>query len=213
MFAIARRNGIDIPWQGVDEIRAAYAFTNLQGFLDIYYQGMNVLQHEQDFYDLTRAYLQRAAKDKVRHCEIFFDPQAHTDRGLEFSTVINGIYRALQDGQAEFDISFRLIPCFLRHLDESEAFETLEKCMAHREKITAVGLDSSELGHPPAKFTRVFAAAKKAGFHAVAHAVKRDRQPMSPKPWKNWVLSALIMAIVALMIRPCANDWPKHRFP
>ena len=170
MFELAQRNAIDIPFESPDEVRAAYEFTNLQSFLDIYYQGANVLIEEQDFFDLTWAYLLRCQQDNVMHTEIFFDPQTHTDRGIEFDTVINGIDRALQQARSELDISSRLIMCFLRHLDEDAAFATLEQAMPHRDKIIAVGLDSSESGNPPDKFERVFARARDAGFLTVAHA-------------------------------------------
>jgi adenosine deaminase len=170
LFELAKRNDVAIPFASVDEIRAAYNFSNLQDFLDIYYQGMSVLQTEQDFYDLTWAYLQRAHEDTVTHVEIFFDPQGHTDRGIAFDTVITGIARALQDGEAKLGISNRLIMCFLRHLSEEEAFATLDQARPHLAKIHGVGLDSSEVGHPPAKFQRVFSEAKKLGLHLVAHA-------------------------------------------
>ena len=170
MLEIARRNGNDIPFDSVDAVRAAYDFGDLQSFLDIYYQGMSVLRHEQDFYDLTRAYLQRAHADGVVHAEIFFDPQGHTERGVDFETVLDGIWRSLRDGERDFGIASRLIMCFLRHLDEGDAFRTLDRAMAHRDRITGVGLDSSEVGHPPGKFQRVFEKARDAGFVAVAHA-------------------------------------------
>ncbi len=170
MFALAQRNQISLPFDSVEALRAAYQFNNLQDFLDIYYQGANVLQHEQDFYDLTWAYLQRCHAQHVLHTEPFFDPQTHTDRGIAFATVVNGISRALADGQAQLGISSRLIMCFLRHLPEAEAFKTLEQALPFKDKIIAVGLDSSEQGHPPEKFARVFAAARQAGFLTVAHA-------------------------------------------
>ena len=170
MFELADRNGVSIPFRSVEEIRAAYEFEDLQSFLDIYYQGMQVLLHEQDFYDLTRAYLSRAHADGVVHAEIFFDPQGHTERGISFETVLEGISSALQDGERDLGISSRLIMCFLRHLDEDDAFTTLREAMAHRDRIVAVGLDSSELGHPPSKFERVFREARDAGFLTVAHA-------------------------------------------
>lgn len=170
MFELAERNGVAIPFKSVDEIRAAYDFSNLQDFLDIYYVGMNVLQTEQDFFDLTWAYLQRAAADTVRHVEIFFDPQGHTDRGVAFGTVISGIDRALKQGEAELGISSRLIMCFLRHLSEEAAFETLAQAEPHLDLIHGVGLDSSEMGHPPSKFERVFARAGELGLKRVAHA-------------------------------------------
>ena len=170
MFEIAQRNAIDLPFKDVEALRKAYDFSRLQDFLDIYYQGMNVLREEQDFYDLTWAYLTRIHKQNVLHTEIFFDPQGHTDRGIPFETALNGIYNALQDGQQQLGISFGLIMCFLRHLDEDAAMATLEQALAHKDKIIGVGLDSSEMGHPPEKFATVFARAKAEGFHIVAHA-------------------------------------------
>ncbi|MCG7497962.1 adenosine deaminase [Vibrio sp. Of7-15] len=170
MFQLAERNGIALPFQSIEQVRAAYQFTDLQSFLDIYYQGANVLQTEQDFYDLTWAYLLRCQQDNVIHCEIFFDPQTHTDRGIAFRTVINGIERALEDGKKKLSISSQIIMCFLRHLSEEAAFHTLEQALPYRDKIVAVGLDSSEQGHPPEKFERVFQQAVKHGFLAVAHA-------------------------------------------
>ena len=170
LFAIAQRNSVSLPFESVEALRKAYDFGNLQDFLDIYYQGMNVLRTTQDFYDLTWAYLKRARADNVLHTEIFFDPQGHTSRGVDFSTVIDGIHRALVDGQAKLGISSRLIMCFLRHLSQEEAFATLEQAMDYRDRIIGIGLDSSELGHPPSKFTQVYAQAREAGFHLVAHA-------------------------------------------
>nr|WP_217273047.1 adenosine deaminase [Vibrio coralliilyticus] len=170
MFELALRNQIALPFTTPEEVKAAYEFTNLQSFLDIYYQGANVLIHEQDFYDLTWAYLLRCKADNVIHTEIFFDPQTHTERGIAFDTVINGIHHALQDAKTQLGISSRVIMCFLRHLDEQSAFVTLEQALAHKDKIIGVGLDSSEVGHPPEKFARVFAKALEAGFLTVAHA-------------------------------------------
>ncbi|MFC4273389.1 adenosine deaminase [Sneathiella chungangensis] len=170
MFALARRNGVDIPFKSIEEVRDAYQFSNLQDFLDIYYQGMSVLITEQDFYDLTFAYLTKVHEQNVIHTEIFFDPQGHTDRGIPFADVINGITRALEDGRKKYGITTRLIMCFLRHLTEEAAFSTLDQALSYRDRIVGVGLDSSELGHPPAKFARVFDKAKSAGFLAVAHA-------------------------------------------
>jgi adenosine deaminase len=170
LFALAERNGVAIPFDSVEAVRAAYDFSNLQDFLDIYYQGMSVLLTEQDFFDLTWAYLQRAQADNVRHVEIFFDPQGHTTRGVAFETALDGIEGALKAGEAELGISYRLIMCFLRHLSEEEAFATLDQAMPHLERIHGVGLDSSELGHPPSKFTRVFAKARELGLHVTAHA-------------------------------------------
>ncbi|KLN66339.1 MULTISPECIES: adenosine deaminase [Vibrio] len=170
MFKLAQRNQISLPFTTPEEVTAAYQFTNLQSFLDIYYQGANVLIHEQDFYDLTWAYLLRCQKDNVIHSEIFFDPQTHTDRGIAFDTVINGIHRALEDGREQLGITSQIIMCFLRHLDEESAFDTLFQALEYKDKIVAVGLDSSELGHPPEKFARVFAKALEEGFLTVAHA-------------------------------------------
>lgn len=170
MFAIAQRNNIAIPYQSVEEVKGAYNFHNLQSFLDIYYAGANVLVHEQDFYDLAWAYFEKCAEDQVVHTEMFFDPQTHTDRGIAFATVINGLQRACDDAQSKLGISSRLIMCFLRHLSEEAAFVTLEQALPYKEQIIAVGLDSSEVGHPPAKFARVFAKAREYGFLVVAHA-------------------------------------------
>lgn len=170
MMALAQRNGIELPYKTVDEIRAAYEFSNLQDFLDIYYVGMNVLQTEQDFFDLAWAYLERAYADNVRHVEIFFDPQGHTERGIAFATVIDGLTRALEQAEDRWGLTSQLIMCFLRHLSEDAAFETLEQAMGHLERIDGVGLDSSEMGHPPSKFERVFARAGELGLKRVAHA-------------------------------------------
>ncbi len=170
MFELARRNKVNIPFASADEVRAAYRFTNLQSFLDIYYQGANVLVEEQDFFDLTWAYLERCRNDNVVHSEIFFDPQTHTDRGVAFDTVLGGITRALDRGRDELGITSQLIMCFLRHLDEDAAFATLEQALPHRERIIGVGLDSGEAGNPPEKFARVFARARDQGFVPVAHA-------------------------------------------
>lgn len=170
MFALAQRNGVDLPFKTVEEVRAAYEFSNLQDFLDIYYQGANVLIHEQDFYDLTWAYLSKCKEQNVVHVEPFFDPQTHTDRGIAFEIVINGITRALVDGQQKLGISSQLIMCFLRHLSEDDAFATLEMATSYLDKIVGVGLDSSEQGHPPEKFSRVFAKARSLGLKTVAHA-------------------------------------------
>ena len=170
MFEIARRNGVRIPFDSVEALRAAYEFADLQSFLDIYYQGMGVLLAERDYYDLTMAYLRRVRDDGVVHAEIFFDPQGHTQRGIAFETVLNGIWNALRDGERQLGITSRLIMCFLRHLDEDDALRTLDQAMAFRDRIAGVGLDSSEVGHPPGKFERVFARAREAGLVAVAHA-------------------------------------------
>jgi adenosine deaminase len=170
MFEIARRNDVSLPYATVDDLKSAYDFADLQAFLDLYYAGMSVLLKEQDFYDLTAAYMTRAVADGVVHTEIFFDPQGHTDRGVSFEVALDGIWRALRDAEAAHGITSRIIMCFLRHLDEDEAFPVLEAAMAHRDRIIGVGLDSSELGHPPQKFQRVFAKARDAGFKLVAHA-------------------------------------------
>lgn len=170
MFALARRNGIRLPYDSVEALRRAYQFTQLQDFLDIYYRGMSVLITSQDFFDLAWAYLTRAHADNVRHVEMFFDPQGHTARGIAFSTVIDGLHRAIEQAQAELGISASLIMCFLRHLDEADAHMTLDAALVHRTKIIGVGLDSSELGHPPAKFAEVFRRAREAGLSLFAHA-------------------------------------------
>ncbi|AUV88967.1 adenosine deaminase [Vibrio campbellii] len=170
LFELAQRNNIDIPYESPQELRKAYEFEDLQSFLDIYYQGANALRTEQDFYDLTWAYLERCKADNVIHTEIFFDPQTHTDRGIEFETVINGIHRAMQDGNEQLGITSQIIACFLRHLSEESAIETLKSIIKHQDKIIGVGLDSSELGHPPEKFKRAFQQAKDAGLLTVAHA-------------------------------------------
>lgn len=170
LFSLARRNSIDLPWSDVDTLRQAYSFNNLQEFLDLYYLGANVLRTEQDFYDLTWAYLQRCEAQGVVHVEPFFDPQTHTERGIPFNVAIEGISAALRDGRDQLGISGGLILSFLRHLSEEEAFKTLSQAMPHRESFFAVGLDSSEQGHPPSKFERVFAKARAEGLLAVAHA-------------------------------------------
>ncbi|MCK5424458.1 MAG: adenosine deaminase [Emcibacter sp.] len=170
MFELARRNKIDIPFGSVEDIRAAYNFSNLQDFLDIYYQGMNVLQSEEDYYDLTMGYIKKINQDNCLHTEVFFDPQAHLERGIEFGVIMAGIVAALKDAEKDFGITSRLIMCFLRHLSEDDAFTTLGKAENYLDVITAVGLDSSELGHPPSKFGRVFKAAKERGLLCVAHA-------------------------------------------
>lgn len=170
LFNLAKRNQIDIPYDSPEALRKAYEFDDLQSFLDIYYQGANALQTEQDFYDLTWAYLERCERDNVIHTEIFFDPQTHTDRGIAFDTVVKGIVRALKEGQQKLEISSQLIMCFLRHLSEEAAIETLKQAILYKEYIVGVGLDSSEQGHPPEKFARVFEMAREHGFLTVAHA-------------------------------------------
>jgi adenosine deaminase len=170
IFEMGRRNGIALPYASVDELRRAYAFTNLQSFLDIYYAGASVLVKEQDFYDMAFAYLQRAQADNVVHAEMFFDPQTHTARGVAMETVIDGLHRASLDGAKKLGVDSSLILCFLRHLSEHEAFETLEQALPCRDKFIGVGLDSSEVGHPPEKFAKVFARCREMGLHLVAHA-------------------------------------------
>ena len=170
MFAMAEKNNVKIKYNSVDELRAAYNFNNLQEFLDIYYAGADVLLKEEDFYDLTMAYLIKAHEDNVVHTEIFFDPQTHTSRGVKFDTIVNGISRALEDGRMQMNISSHLIMCFLRHLDEEAAMQDLEAALDYKDKIIGVGLDSSELGNPPNKFKNVFERARKEGFLTVAHA-------------------------------------------
>jgi adenosine deaminase len=170
IFKLAQRNGVKLAYPSVESLREAYAFTDLQSFLDIYYAGASVLLKEQDFFDMTWAYLQRAAADNVVHAEIFFDPQTHTARGVPIEVVIRGLHHACQRAHQELRISTRLILCFLRHLSEDEALATLEAALPWREYFIGVGLDSSERGHPPQKFARVFARARELGLHVVAHA-------------------------------------------
>ena len=170
IFEMSRRNGVAIPYRSVDELRRAYAFTNLQSFLDIYYAGASVLLKEQDFYDMAWAYLQRAKADNVVHAELFFDPQTHTARGVSMQAVIDGLHRASVDGAKKLGVDSSLILCFLRHLSEEEAFETLEQALPFQGKFIGVGLDSSEVGHPPEKFAKVYARCRELGFHLVAHA-------------------------------------------
>lgn len=170
IFALAQRNGIALPYPSIDALRQAYAFTDLQSFLDIYYAGASVLRTEQDFYDMALAYLQKAAADNVIHAELFFDPQTHTARGVSMATVINGLHRACADARTQWGISAALILCFLRHLSEQEAFETLEQALPLQSKWIGVGLDSGELGNPPEKFARVFARCRALGLRLVAHA-------------------------------------------
>jgi adenosine deaminase len=170
IFALAQRNGVQLACPSVEALRAAYAFTDLQSFLDIYYAGASVLIRAQDFEDMGMAYFRRARADNVVHAELFFDPQTHTARGVSFETVITGLSRACERAQAELGISSALIMCFLRHLSEEEAFATLEEALPHRQQFIGVGLDSSERGHPPEKFARVFGRCRELGLHLVAHA-------------------------------------------
>ena len=170
IFALARRNQVAIPYASVEALRQAYAFTNLQSFLDIYYAGASVLLVEQDFHDMAMAYFERAAADNVVHAELFFDPQTHTARGVDIGVVIQGLHRACQDARARWGIDASLILCFLRHLSEADALATLEQALPYRDLLIGVGLDSSELGHPPEKFAQVFARSRALGLHVVAHA-------------------------------------------
>ena len=170
IFAMAQRNGVALDYPSVDALRAAYAFTDLQSFLDIYYAGASVLLHEQDFFDMAWAYFLRAQADGVVHAELFFDPQTHTDRGVPMATVVQGLARACRQARSELGISASLILCFLRHLSEEAAFATLEQALPFREHFIGVGLDSCEKGHPPEKFARVFARCRELGLHLVAHA-------------------------------------------
>ena len=170
MFRLARKNNVEIPYDSVEDVRAAYNFNNLQSFLDIYYAGANVLLTQDDFYDLTWEYILKCVEDNVIHTEIFFDPQTHTERGVAFEAIITGIKEALADAKAKYGITSCIIMCFLRHLSQEAAFETLEQAMAFKDDIIGVGLDSSELGNPPSKFKDVFKKAKEAGFKLVAHA-------------------------------------------
>jgi adenosine deaminase len=170
IFALAQRNGVQLAYPSVAALQRAYAFTDLQSFLDIYYAGASVLLHERDFHDMTMAYLERAAADNVRHAEIFFDPQTHTARGVPMATVIGGIDSALRQARATLGVSASLILCFLRHLSEDDAFDTLAQALPFRDRIVGIGLDSSERGHPPEKFARVYARCRELGFRLVAHA-------------------------------------------
>ena len=170
MFALAKRNNIQIPFKNINEAKNAYNFSNLESFLKIYYEGAKVLINEQDFFDLTWAYALKCKEDNIVHAEIFFDPQTHTKRGINFDIVINGIYKALQKAQKEFGLSFKIIMCFLRHLDEREGFKVLDQALAHKDKIYGVGLDSSETDNPPNKYEKLFKKAIKYGFITVAHA-------------------------------------------
>ena len=170
MFALAKRNKVRLAYDSVEALRRAYAFTNLQDFLDLYYQGMSVLLTEADFYDLAMAYFRKAASQNVRYVEFFFDPQGHTPRRVKFETVIAGLTRAQGDAETQLGVRSRMITCILRHLDEADAERTLDQALAHKDKIIGIGLDSSEVGHPPSKFKNVFRRARDAGFKLVAHA-------------------------------------------
>jgi len=170
MFALAKRNNIQIPFKNINEAKKAYNISNLESFLKIYYEGAKVLINEQDFFDLTWAYALKCKEDNIVHTEIFFDPQTHTDRGISFGVVINGIYKALQKAEKEFGLSFKIIMCFLRHLDEEEGFKVLDQAFTHKDKIYGVGLDSSESGKQPNKYKKLFKKAIEYGFITVAHA-------------------------------------------
>jgi len=170
MFELAKRNNIKIPFTNVQDVKKAYNFSNLESFLKIYYEGAKVLVEEEDFYDLTWSYAMKCKQDNVVHTEIFFDPQTHVDRGIKFDAVINGIYRALQKANKEFGLSFKIIMCFLRHLDQDSGFKILDQALDHKDKIIGVGLDSSEVGNPPKKFEKLFKKAIEEGFITVAHA-------------------------------------------
>ncbi len=170
MFKLAKRNNVSIPFKNVEEVKSAYNFHNLDSFLNIYYQGSKVLINEEDFFDLTWAYILKCKKDNIVHTEIFFDPQTHMERGIDFDVVINGIYKALSKAENELNISSKIIMCFLRHLDEESGFKVLSKAIKHKDKIIGVGLDSSELGNPPKKFEKLFKKAIEEGFLTVAHA-------------------------------------------
>jgi adenosine deaminase len=192
LFDLAERNSVALRFGSVEEVRAAYDFTDLQSFLDIYYEGASVLLKERDFYDLTWAYLVRAHADNVRHAEIFFDPQTHTDRGVPFEAVVEGIHHALMAAEAKLGMSTRLILCFLRHLSAEAAMATLEQALSFKDRIVAVGLDSSELGHPPSKFAGVFARARAEGFRAgpTSSCVCSTRWPTTTSgtswSWASW---------------------------
>lgn len=195
-FALAARNGVELPYATEDELRRAYSFADLQSFLNLYYALMAVLRTEDDFADLAHAYLARATQQGVRHAEIFFDPQAHTARGVPIGTVIDGLARALDSAEETYGISTRLIMCFLRDESAESALTTFEEARPHFDRITAVGLDSAEVGHPPSKFKEVFALAREAGLKCVAHAGRRGPRPMCGRPWTSsaWTGSTTVCA-------------------
>ncbi len=170
MFFLAKRNNVEIPFKNIDDVKEAYNFSNLDSFLKIYYEGAKVLVEEQDFFDLTWAYILKCKENNIVHTEIFFDPQTHTDRGIDFDKVINGIFNAFKKGEKEFGLSFKIIMCFLRHLNEEECFKTLDNALRHKDKIFGVGLDSSEKGNPPKKFEKLFKKALENELITVAHA-------------------------------------------
>ena len=203
MFALARRNGVTLPWSDVESLRAAYEFDCLQSFLDLYYLGASVLVTDQDFFDLTWAYLERCAADKVVHVEIFFDPQTHSARGVPFATLLGGIERALQQGERQLGISWRLIMSFLRHLSEEDAFATLAEAEPYLARLHGVGLDSGELGNPPAKFARVFARARELGLRG-----RRGRPTISGRRFGSWRCAASITGCAAPRIPSWCATWP-----
>jgi adenosine deaminase len=170
MFVLAKKNNIQIPFKSIEDVKSAYNFNNLESFLKIYYEGTKVLVKEQDFFDLTWAYALKCKEDNIVHTEIFFDPQTHIERGINFDVIINGIYNALRKAEQKFGLSFKIIMCFLRHLDESPCFKILDQAILHKEKIFGVGLDSSEIGNPPRKFKKLFKKALENNFITVAHA-------------------------------------------
>jgi adenosine deaminase len=236
LMALARRNKVEIPFATVEEVRAAYNFTRLQDFLDIYYQGANVLRAEEDFRDLALAYFERAKADEVRHAEIFFDPQTHTARGLPFSVAIDGLLAGMKEAEKRLGVTSKLILCFLRHLDEESAFETLRQAEPWLDRLAGVGLDSSEVGHPPEKFARVFAAAGARGLKRVAHAGEEgppayvqgaldvlavDRLDHGNRAMEDEILvTRLARAAMTLTVCPLSNlklcvvdDMAKHPLP
>ena len=202
MLAIARRNSVTLPFATVDEARDAYRFSNLQDFLDIYHQGVAALLTEQDFRDLTHAYLDRMADQDIRHVEIFFDPQAHTARGVPFHVVVSGIAAGLRYGLQRHGVTSQLIMCFLRHLDEAAALATIEKAWPYLNLIHGVGLDSSEADHPPRKFARAFAAAREAGLTCVAHAGEEGSRTSCAKPWTSYRCNASTTATASWKTSP-----------
>ena len=207
LFELAARRGVRLRFDSVEAVRAAYRFCDLQSFLDIYYAGAAVLCEEQDFFDLTLAYLKRAHAEGVVHAEIFFDPQTHTVRGIPFATVVSGISAALQAGRRELGISSCLIMCFLRHLSEADAMVTLDAARPWLDHIAGVGLDSAERGNPPGKFERVFAQARGLGLRCVAHAGEEARRPTSAMPWICLARSASTMVWPAKATRRCFCAW------
>ena len=213
MFRLAARNGVSLPYASVEALRKAYNFSRLQDFLDLYYRGMSVLRTEQDFYDLAAAYLAKVRSQGLTHVEMFFDPQAHLARGIALGTVVGGLQRALDEAKRDFGISSYLIMCFLRHLDEDDAQATLDLALRYKDQIIGVGLDSSEVGHPPRNFARVFKRAREAGFHLVAHAGEEGRPTMSGRRSTSWASSASITATAHRRIRPSSPASPATRSP